>query len=178
MQGNPVNYVDPSGYCGVDSNGTIDGFCYWAVDYLEQRYGVIIYWPDRTSGLPFNIEPYVREMCIDDYLGYSDYGIDLYENLTLRKWSGWEMLGLLNAIWMYTDELGLNATRMMLTNLVFAKANNRNDTWLGEYYQFPVNEFGDRNVLFLYDEGYDYDTFDNNSLKFLTKTFVHESLIG
>jgi hypothetical protein len=115
VEGNPINYVDPSGYCGRNSGWNADKKyqdCLHLVKNLESAFGIIVYWPNRNN-LPPEIQSDITCFCLPLHPWDCDSNTN---NITYTNWTLEEIVSLGASTVMYQNVLGSNLTRSYLKN--------------------------------------------------------------
>jgi RHS repeat-associated protein len=138
VEGNPVNYVDPSGYCGADLSKNKTKMCKQMVNWIESAYNITVYWPSRDN-LPEGVPDDITCFCMP---GTCDNMTDVTGDLQYKEWKMKEVTALGAALVMYQNEMGANALRTMTDKMVFLRGKG-NKTPTGEsaaaYYWFEPN---------------------------------------
>jgi RHS repeat-associated protein len=135
--GNPIKFIDPSGQCGAEGEGSREALdvCYNEVRYLENKYGIEIYWPAREG---FNK---IADFCID-WCACNIWGGGK------SRFEGWEIRalhGLENALAIYDRNSSSGKTRAFIQGTVFVRAektfNSNTQRIYGEF--FSKTSWGD-----------------------------------
>ena len=158
VNGNPVNYFDPSGLCGENSGSgserkTKD--CNTLVNGLESAYGIVVYWPGRIN-LPEGVPNDIGCLCGSDKK--LCFGEDVPDdgNPIYKKWKYEEITAFAVAVKMYESEMGFNATKAMMQNVVIGRNKGNKSHFSdisvgGEYFQ-QLPGFGKPGII-LFDYG-------------------------
>jgi hypothetical protein len=194
----PINRIDPIGLCGADWTLEATRDCVRLARLLEELYGIIVYWPGRND-LPPDINNNTTCYCGDEFEEEIGRGCDSfphyirYQNTKYKKWKRKELMALAIAILMYEREIGYNATREVMQEVVFVRAN-RSPTDAGFLWWFPevagqyfsntngsplpsLPGFGGRPGIALYNPAHGSDKANLGVHTFspeTTWTFVHE----
>ncbi len=147
VQGNPVMYVDPSGYCGADwgiGSKRKTEMCNQMVSRIEAAYNIIVYWPERSS-LPDSVSSEIKCFCLP-----GECSEDISVNVEYKKWKLNEVVALGASIVMYQNEMGSNALNKMLNSMFIVRGKGNmapNGVRAAGYYNASGNFAGPQITL-------------------------------